>query len=87
MYTTLAVTEVAKETTDNSTLSISGISHNTVVRIKYTVANASEGLTQAETTISPDITIDCHIQMLSSLVQQMVVQVMVLLRAEYMVLQ
>ena len=58
-YTTLAVTEVAKETTDNSTLSISGISHNTVVRIKYTVANASEGLTQAETTISPDITIDC----------------------------
>ena len=58
-YTTLAITEVAKETTDNSTLSISGISHNTVVRIKYTVANASEGLTQAETTISPDITIDC----------------------------
>ena len=50
---------MAKETTDNSTLSISGISHNTVVRIKYTVANASEGLTQAETTISPDITIDC----------------------------
>ena len=59
-YTTLTATSVAAGATNSSSLSISAQTHTTAVIIKYSVANASEGLSQSEATLST-ITINCPV--------------------------
>ena len=59
-YTTLTTTSVAAGQTDNSSLSVPAQSHGTEVIIKYSVENATEGLSQSEATLST-ITISCPV--------------------------
>ena len=59
-YTTLSTATVAAGQTDTSSLSIPSQTHTTQVIIKYSVANASEGLSQSEITLST-ITINCPV--------------------------
>ena len=59
-FTVLTATTVGAGETDSSSLSVPALSHDTSVIIKYSVANASEGLSQSEVTLST-ITIDCPV--------------------------